>query len=59
MTMINWEAYLNLKFCKTNPMTGNRPCDNGVTCTMCHTEAVQYEYVCWKIQQSKERANND
>ena len=56
--MINWNTYLDQKFCKAD-VFNNRPCDNGASCTMCNTEAVQYEYIHWKIKQSKESANND
>lgn len=32
-----WEKHLDKYYCTADPMTGNRPCDNGEPCDACHT----------------------
>ena len=39
-----WERVLNRMCCSENPITGNRPCDNGVLCDRCQTELVREVY---------------
>ena len=39
-----WKRVLNRMCCSENPITGNRPCDNGVLCDMCQAELVQEVY---------------
>lgn len=44
-----WGAFLEAKgFCSGNPITGNRPCDNGAICDKCAPDWVQKEYERWK-----------
>ena len=44
-----WGEFLTeCGFCKENPLTGNRPCDNGTPCDKCHEEWVGEMYVDWK-----------
>lgn len=30
-----WEKHLDKYYCTADPMTGNRPCDNGEPCDAC------------------------
>lgn len=39
-----WENILNRMCCTANPITGNRPCDNGVLCDRCNSELIQEIY---------------
>lgn len=39
-----WENFLDDNYCKAHPLTGNRPCDDGDFCDVCHTEEAQELY---------------
>ena len=39
-----WNNFLNKYYCKADPVTGNRPCDNGLACDKCHTTEAAEEF---------------